>query len=231
MGKSEEEHALELVLSQLNKIGRERRLRVGFDIDDTVAETSNVVKNVLEERHGFDFTLSGRKFDWSASGVKDKHFIEIYSELWAEDGVRIKPLLSKDTYEKLSSSVDFSFVSARDDASAEGLRRWLERHYGKEVKVAIVEPRPYDMHGIRKLEQGFDIIVDDSPHVAATMSSELARDHALLLVDKWEEAINRRHRPNTAIVRDAEHAANVIFEAQKLQPEVKEKDGAGFLIV
>ncbi len=231
MQSVEEGHALGLVLSQMSKLGDGRKLKVGIDIDDTVADVSSVVKLVLEERHGFDFTLSGRKFDWSASGVRDKHFIDVYNELWAEDGLRIRPMLSAGSYKELVSKTDFTFVSARSDESTNGLYKWLERHYGKEVKVAIVEPRPYDMHGMRKLEQGYDILVDDSPHVAATMSHELAKNRALLLVDKWEEAIGRRHAPNTAVVENVEHAARIIFEAHRLSQKPIEKDSTGFLIV
>lgn len=217
MGIVEEDHALKLILSQLSKLKNGDKLKIGMDIDDTVADTSAVVKSLLEERHGFDFKPVGKRFNWSAAGVTDKHFIEVYNELWLADGRQIKPLLSRGSFKVLNQKADLTFVSARDPKTAEGLRRWLDRQYGAATRLTIVDQVPYDMHGVRKLEQGYDILIDDSPHVSATMRQELANGRVLLLVDKWEEALRHRNAANTAVVHDAEHAAKIIFEAHGIR--------------
>ncbi len=216
MTEVEGSHALDLVLSQLSKTNGGRKLKVGMDVDDTAARTSEVVRDLMKERHGFDFSLVGNKYDWSSTGATDKHFMDIYNELWQRDGEEIEPILGRETFALLNEKVEFSFVSARGGNSSDGLYKWIYRHYGKTANVVVVNPEPYDMHGIRKLERGFDILIDDSPYVAATMKDEIARNRALLLVNRWEEAVACRHEPNTAVVKDAEHAARVIFEARSL---------------
>ncbi|MCL5239200.1 MAG: hypothetical protein M1286_01865 [Candidatus Marsarchaeota archaeon] len=220
MGTGEEsKHALNLVISQLAKAKDGRKLKVGMDIDDTAASTSLSVRSLMEERFGFDFSSVGRKYDWSSTGATDRHFMEIYNELWQRDGREIAPAFSKETFTLLNEKTDFSFVSARGEESSEGLYRWVSNHYGVKARAIVVDPRPYDMHGIRKLEAGFDLLIDDSPHVAVNMKAEIAKDRALLLVDKWEEAVERRHTTNTAVVDNTEHAARVILEAHRVREQ------------
>jgi hypothetical protein len=216
MDAVEEEHALNLIFGQLSKLKKGEKLKVAMDVDDTVAEVSPAVKKILEEKHGLSFGGVGRHYNWYRSKTTDRHFLAAYNELWSARWKEIKPLLSPQAFLMLSERTDFSFISARGKEAGEPLYRWVLHHYGKRANVSVVEANPYSMHGIKKMDTGYDLLVDDSPHVSSTMEHELAKGKALLLIDKWDEALKQRNRKNTAVVANAEHAADLIFDAHEV---------------
>lgn len=217
MGNVEEDHAFSLILRQLAKLKKGERLKLAIDVDDTAADVSTTVRRVLSRRHGFDFESGKERFDWSSSGVTIERYIKAYNELWGERWEQINPLLSREAFHMLSERTDLSLVSARSEETAEPLYRWVAKHYGKKARVTVLDSKPYEMHGIRKLKAGYDLLVDDSPHVSRTMSHELARGKALLLVNRWEDALENRNPANTAVVANVEHAADLIFDAHEIQ--------------
>ena len=205
-----------LIFAQLGKLPSGRKLKVAMDVDDTVANMSPALQKIFRKRHGLKFDDAQRKFDWWKGKTTDDKFVKTYSELWSTRSNEITPLLSRTAYSMLSEKTDFSFISARDEKDAGSLRKWLSHNYGKGAKLTLVGSRPYSAHGTRKFEQGYDLLVDDSPHVSSTMNHPLAKGKALLLVDKWDDALESRHPTNTAVVANAEHAADLIFDAHEV---------------
>ena len=219
MDDVEEDHALGLIFAQFGKLKRGKKLKVGIDVDDTAADVSTMVRDVLSKRHGFDFESGRTRFDWSSSGVTVKRYIKAYTEMWDERWKEVNPILSREAFLMLSGRVDLSLVSARGNRTAGSLYKWVKKQYGDKVKVKVLEPTPYNMHGVRKLKEGYDILIDDSPHVSSAMHQGLAKGKVLLLVNRWEDALENRNTSNTAVVASAEHAADLIFEAHEIMDE------------
>ena len=216
MGFVEEERAFSLICSQLGNLGKGRKLKIGIDVDDTAADVMGVLAPVLAKRHDVPLSRFRNRFDISGFGINGQNGLGAYTEIWNERRDEIKPLLSRRAYMMLNEIAVLSFVTARPQGTVKSLRKWVERHYGGGARIDVLPPNPLSAHGARKLSKGYNILIDDAPHVAASMNLPIARDRALLLVDKWKEARTARNRDNTAIVADAEHAADLIFQAHEL---------------
>jgi hypothetical protein len=222
MGKVEEEHAFSLILKQLDKLKKGERLKIGIDIDNTAADTDQGLRKLLEERHGFDFGPSKKNATYyqRPAGMTDKHLTSAFDDVWNEKWKSISPILSREAFLILSERTDLSLVSARSEKSAKPLYSWVSHNYGKKAKLTILNPKPFNMQGIMKLKEGYDILIDDSPDVSGAMNHDLAKGKALLLVDRWDEALENRNPANTAVVANVEHAADLIFEAHEIHNEL-----------
>lgn len=216
MGVVEEQEAFTLICNQFGSIAKGRKLKIGIDIDDTAADVASVMLPVLAQRHGVAASKLRNRYDLSDLGITRKQYLDIYTELWNAKHTEIRPLLSRRAFMMLSEIAGPVFVTARSSNTHDALRSWLERNYGKQAKVNVLPADPHEAQGSRKLGAGFDLLIDDAPHIAASMGSRLAQGKALLLVDKWKEARALRNKENTAIVASAEHAADLIFEAHEL---------------
>lgn len=216
MGFVEEERAFSLICNQLASIGKGKLLKIGIDVDDTAADVAGALAPIIAERRNAAVSRIRNWSNLSAFGSDRKHYINAYSELWNERHREIKPLLSRRAFMMLNEIALPSFVTARLRSTEKSLNAWVGRHYGSNARVDVLAPDPQSTQGARKLGKGYDILIDDAPHVAASMSLPIAKERALLLVDKWKEARESRNRKNTAIVANAEHAADLIFEAHEL---------------
>jgi len=222
MELDEEPHALNLVLNSLRRLHEGERLRVMFDIDDTVADTSRVV---LEEM-GMEVSFRDKAF--YKPEIKLEDYLEVYYKVWKERPTKIASNLSYESARKLMEKTELGFISARKRTGKAGLLKWLEHNYrGLNIPITIVTPEPYNMHGFHKLKQNLHILVDDSPSVAESMSNRYASGRSLLLVDRWEESVARRNHANTAVVPNSESAAKYILKAVELHAhEIQNKRAA-----
>lgn len=212
----EEERAFSLICGQFGKVAKGRRLKIGIDVDDTAADVTGLLGPMLAKRHGAAFSSLRNRFDLSGLGISRVDGQGAYASVWNEKRNEIKPLLSRRAFMMLKEIAVPSFVAARPKGAEGALREWVEHHYGGDARVDVLPPGPTSAHGAKKLGKGYDILIDDAPHVAASMKLPIARDRALLLVDKWKEAKANVNKANTAIVANAEHAADLIFEAHEL---------------
>jgi FMN phosphatase YigB (HAD superfamily) len=222
MELDEEPHALNLVLNSLRRLHEGERLRVMFDIDDTVADTSGAVLRSM----GKDAAFRGKTF--YSPEIKLEDYIEVYHKIWKEKPTEIAPNLSYESARKLMEETEFRFISARGRTAEAGLLKWLDHNYrGLNIPITIVTPVPYNMHGFHKLKQNLHILVDDAPSVAESMSNGYASGRSLLLVDRWEESVARRNHANTAVVPNSESAAKYILKAVELHAhEIQNKHAA-----
>ncbi len=221
METGERQRALDLLVQKLRRLDGREKLKVFSDVDDSSAATSLRVINHL----GLDPKLRGRRYYWSE--LKHDRFIEGYDHVWLNNWKDIPPLLDYSMAKKMAESTDFRFISAREEKTVASLRKWVSCFYPDlDIPIIVVSPNPHSAHGVRKLARAPHLLIDDSPVVPPVMwDGNIAKGSILFVVDTWEEATKNINPSNTAVLRDANQAAEVVIEAVKFESARREVEG------
>ena len=164
-----------------------KRVRVGLDVDGTLAHSQEAIVDEYNLRTKGSHTKE--EFDsytgWSMP-ITDEEFSELHYTLWKDNWERIKPTVSERTLKKLVNACDVQLLTGIPKECGDGLNSWLGSNFpDTEMKIEYVvslREKPY---------LGYDVLFDDAEPVADEFLKVPAKGMRLYLIDQpW----NKRRR-------------------------------------
>jgi 5'(3')-deoxyribonucleotidase len=164
-----------------------KKIRVGLDVDGTLAHSQEAIVNAYNLRTNGNHTKEelDSHTGWSMP-ITDEEFSELHYTLWKDDWERIRPAVSERTLSKLISACDVQLLTGIPEACDGGLRSWLGSNFpNTDVKIRYVvslREKPY---------LGYDVLFDDADPVADEFLKVPVNGMKLYLIDQpW----NKRRR-------------------------------------
>ncbi len=142
------------------KKARGKRLRVAFDIDDTIADISRIVMRKvnrhLKSSHTFKEVIESKS---NKGSVLWPTYIRFYRDLWVNRHTGIRLLIDKKLMKNVREYYDVAFVSARgrNSITSDALRKWLRMQGLEGVPLYLTDTSD------EKASLKYDIYVDDYP--------------------------------------------------------------------
>jgi 5'(3')-deoxyribonucleotidase len=141
-------------------LGSASRIRVGMDVDGTVAKTNHAIISEYNLLRGTDFTVNDYdRWDVQESSVKMSYevYYLLYDKLWLDEPHKIAPAASPELMGELSTNFDLSLSTNRPERHRAALSEWFERHYAFVPGIDIVSS------SADKLRKGYQVIFEDNP--------------------------------------------------------------------
>ena len=164
-----------------------RRVRVGLDVDGTLAHSQEAIVNEYNNRTKGSHTKEelDSHNGWTMP-ITYEEFSELHYMLWKDNWERIKPAVSERTLKKLVNACDVQLLTGIPEECGDGLRSWLGSNFPSiDMKIEYVvslKEKPY---------LGYDVLFDDAEPVADEFLKVPAKGMRLYLIDQpW----NKRRR-------------------------------------
>ena len=164
-----------------------RRVRVGLDVDGTLAYSQEAIVDEYNLRTKGSHTKEelDSHTGWSMP-ITDEEFSELHYTLWKDNWERIRPAISERTLKKLVDACDVRLLTGIPRGCGDGLRSWLGSNFPNidmEIEYVIsLREKPY---------LGYDVLFDDAEPVADEFLKVPAKGTRLYLIDQpW----NKRRR-------------------------------------
>jgi len=162
----------------------EKRIRVGLDVDGTLAHSQEAIVNEYNFRTGGSHTKEelDAYAGWSMP-ITDEEFSELHYTMWKENWERIRPAISERTLSKLVNACDVQILTGIGQECDDGLRYWLGSNFPN-TKLGI----RYVLSLREKPYLGYDVIFDDADPVAEEFLKTPAKGMKLYLIDQpWNK--------------------------------------------
>ena len=166
------------------KVKNAKRVRVGLDVDGTLAHSQEAIVDEYNLRTKGSHTKE--EFDsyngWSMP-ITDEEFSELHYTLWKDNWERIKPAVSERTLKKLVNACDVQLLTGIPKECGDGLNSWLGSNFPDTVMeieyVVSLREKPY---------LGYDVLFDDADPVADEFIKVHAKGMRLYLIDQpWNK--------------------------------------------
>lgn len=131
-------------------------MKIGIDIDSTVADAMPVFLKWIEHRHGLDLVKEDIT-RWHMSWGDVVLYNEICWVLSDPEKIMEIPLIggAKEGVEYLRKDNDIIFITSRLQETRESTRKWVDKYFG-DVEVFHTDA---DKNGFK-----VEILIDDAPH-------------------------------------------------------------------
>ena len=166
------------------KVKNAKRVRVGLDVDGTLAHSQEAIVDEYNLRTKGSHTKE--EFDsyngWSMP-ITDEEFSELHYTLWKDNWERIRPAISERTLKKLVNACDVQLLTGIPKECEYGLNSWLGSNFPDTVMeieyVVSLREKPY---------LGYDVLFDDADPVADEFIKVHAKGMRLYLIDQpWNK--------------------------------------------
>ncbi|MGA3020364.1 MAG: hypothetical protein ABSD68_00220 [Candidatus Micrarchaeales archaeon] len=160
-----------------------RPLRIGMDIDGTLAHFHDVFIQVYNGIHGTNFTKKDiTNYDFGKVKMSPGEFPVLHEHVWSTESEAILPAADPVLLKEEVSENKVDILTYRPIEQQPAVQHWLERNYS-EIKFDIVIVRKTE----DKLYLGYDILHDDASPLAEEIlkSNETVSTQLLLVNQPW----------------------------------------------
>jgi len=174
-----------------------KRIRVGLDVDGTLAYSQEAIVNEYNIRTKSSHTKEelDSHTGWSMP-ITHEEFSELHDMLWKDKWDRIKPAVSERTLSKLISACEVQLLTGIPEECDDGLRGWLCANF-PDIEMRI----KYVISLTEKPHLGYDVIFDDAEPVADEFIKVSAKGKRLYLIDQPWNKRRRYEEENSRITR------------------------------
>ena len=145
------------------------RPTISLDVEGVLADTHGRMIELYNERHGTKY--SPEEIDdwyWVRDEIDFSEFMEIVHTEWNENPLSFRAFESQlgQVTDNLAKLGELDIVTARPNCE-EGMKKWFDEHRITAYnQLRTVDP------DISKAELGYDIYIDDKPHLVNKISGE-----------------------------------------------------------
>ena len=198
----------------LELLRKPSRLRVGMDVDGTIAGTHDAMLEEFNLLTASSFIME----DYDAWNVSKSSlrmpletFYAIYERLWLSEWYKIPPTARTELMGRLADTFDICLSTHRPEGHRASLSDWFIGNYGFEPKIDIVNS------SAEKLQRGYHVIFEDAPPFVMEHAKTEGRDRPLVfLVDApWNRGVDCREFENVIRVRDIDAGITALLRIQK----------------
>lgn len=176
--------------------------KVAVDIDFTIAD---VGRPMLEMHNAINSTNYSKDdvtdWDWTSVNMTIEQFYDFYVKAWVDKYHSIGLIVDPKLLREAEKYYSLDFVTSRgghpmSEATVAPLRKWLKHHGLSDIRLVISKL------GVEKSELGYDIYIDDSPHLAKKIRED--KKKTMFVVDAHNRGI--KGASNIIRVRDVNEA-------------------------
>lgn len=144
-------------------------LTISLDVEGVLANTHERMLKIYNEEHGTEYTFEDiDDWDWVRDEIEFSEFMEIVRRGWNITPRQVRAFESHlgEVAHNLTHLGELDIVTERLGCKV-GMREWFEEHGITEYnQLRTVNP------GTSKADLGYDIYIDDKPHLADEISDE-----------------------------------------------------------
>jgi uncharacterized HAD superfamily protein len=177
------------------------RLKIGVDLDNTLADTIPIWTKLLKEKYGIELNHSEiTEYDLVYHvPMTDEEVQNTFREVWSDHpAVPPNPGDPRGVLEAISKDHDLFIVTATV-AKKEEVDQWLDRNGIKHKGLVMVRSS-------EKLNSGVDVIIDDNPKVIDLFAR--AGKMVILYDRPWNKKVRREK--NVVRVKDWSEVTNAL---------------------
>jgi len=145
------------------------RPTISLDVEGVLADTHGRMLEVYNRRHGTEYSPDEiDDWNWVREGIDFGEFMEIVHKQWNENPLSFHAFESQlgRVTTNLAQLGELDIVTARPGCE-EGMKMWFDKQGITEYnQLQTVHP------GISKAQLGYDIYIDDKPHLVDKISGK-----------------------------------------------------------
>ncbi|MDA3855928.1 MAG: hypothetical protein PF569_06705 [Candidatus Woesearchaeota archaeon] len=153
-------------------------MKIAIDVDQVLCESTENLLDMVNSKDNSNYKLEDMKdyfFEWLTPKYDAKEMFEEYLVMLDKNILNLKAINNaKEILNILKDKYELYVLTARDSKVRDRTIEWINNNFGEGIfkEFIFLDETGYDCKSGVCVEKGFDLMIDDAPHVIENVSKK-----------------------------------------------------------